>query len=67
MGQAITITMESLWTSRPIYSAIAFMVWLSVTQKLCFTICRLIGSPAGLLIFIGNRFSPAALYLTLRF
>src|SRR5436190_22512378 len=29
-GSAMAMTMESLWTSRPRYSVIAFMVWLSV-------------------------------------
>jgi hypothetical protein len=30
----MAMTMESLWTSRPIYSVIAFMVWLSVRVHL---------------------------------
>src|SRR4051794_12297290 len=33
-GSAMAMTMESLWTSRPRYSVIAFMVWLSVRIQL---------------------------------
>src|SRR2546429_10018864 len=33
-GSAMAMTMESLWTSRPMYSVIAFMVWLSVLVHL---------------------------------
>jgi type IV secretory pathway VirB3-like protein len=29
-GSVMATVIESLWTSRPIYSVIAFMVWLSV-------------------------------------
>src|SRR5215467_8290866 len=33
-GWAMAMVMESLWTSRPRYSVIAFMVWLSVRVHL---------------------------------